>query len=155
MTSQRSHSEAETARIAEALAARLQPGDVVLIRGDLGAGKTAFVRGLAVGLGAADDDVSSPTFTLMQEYRGGRLPVYHVDLYRLERAADVEDLGLEDVEMGDGVLAVEWPERLGDRLWSDALRLTLEPTVDGARRLTAHAPAAWEGRWPAPQLPEQ
>ncbi|MGI8671597.1 MAG: tRNA (adenosine(37)-N6)-threonylcarbamoyltransferase complex ATPase subunit type 1 TsaE [Luteitalea sp.] len=141
MTSQRSHSEAETARIAEALAARLQPGDVVLIRGDLGAGKTAFVRGLAVGLGAADDDVSSPTFTLMQEYRGGRLPVYHVDLYRLERAADVEDLGLEDVEMGDGVLAVEWPERLARSL-PDAIAVEIAIVGDSTRDIRI-------GPWPA------
>lgn len=112
MTSCLSHSEAETAAIARDLARRLHAGDVLLIQGELGAGKTAFVRGLAGGLGVDEDDVSSPTFTLVQEYRGGRLPLYHADLYRLARAAEIDDLGLGDADMGDGVLAIEWPERL-------------------------------------------
>lgn len=102
-------SEAETEGVARAFAARLEPGDVLLIDGPLGAGKTAFVRGLAEGLGAAPEAVSSPTFTLIQEYGGGRLRLYHADLYRLT-AVEASDLGL--AETGEsGVLAVEWPDR--------------------------------------------
>ena len=94
-----------------ALAERLAAGDVLLLYGDLGAGKTAFVRGVARGLGAPDDDVSSPTFTLVQEYRGGRLTLFHADLYRLT-PAEAADLALHEVGE-DGVLAVEWADRLG------------------------------------------
>ena len=83
---------------------------MVLLYGDLGAGKTAFVRGIALGLGASDDDVSSPTFTLVQEYRGGRLTLFHADLYRLT-TAEAADLGLHEVGE-DGVLAIEWADRL-------------------------------------------
>ena len=106
-----SRSEDQTMAIARDVAATLSAGDVLLLSGDLGAGKTAFVRGLAEGLGVNPDDVSSPTFTLVHEYRGGRLALYHADLYRLERAA-TEDLGLEEMGVADGVLAIEWPERL-------------------------------------------
>src|SRR6185437_12133986 len=83
------NSESETAAIGRALAGTFSAGDVVLLEGDLGAGKTAFVRGLAEGLGVAPDDVSSPTFTLMQEYRGGRVPLIHVDLYRLNDPREI------------------------------------------------------------------
>jgi tRNA threonylcarbamoyladenosine biosynthesis protein TsaE len=107
----RSASEADTAVLAGRLAATLQAGDVLLLSGDLGAGKTAFVRGLAEGLGIDPAEVSSPTFTLVHEYRGGRLPLFHADLYRLDRAA-VDDLGLEEMGAADGVLAIEWPDRL-------------------------------------------
>ena len=105
------HSEAETADVGRALGQRLGAGDVVLLYGDLGAGKTAFVKGLAEGLGAARDEVSSPTFTLMQEYRGGRLTLFHVDLYRLDDPREVADLGLDEIA-AEGVLAVEWAEKL-------------------------------------------
>src|SRR5918995_4815895 len=104
-------SEAETAAVARDLAASLSPGDVLLLSGDLGAGKTAFVRGLAEGLGIDPGEVSSPTFTLLHEYRGGRLTLYHADLYRLDHTG-TEDLGLEEAGASDGVLAIEWPERL-------------------------------------------
>jgi tRNA threonylcarbamoyladenosine biosynthesis protein TsaE len=104
-------SEDETMALARELAATLRAGDVVLLSGNLGAGKTAFVRGLAAGLGVNPADVSSPTFTIVHEYRGGRLALYHADLYRLERTA-TEDVGLEEMGVKDGVLAVEWPDRL-------------------------------------------
>ena len=105
--------EEETSAAGERLAARIRPGDVVLLYGDLGAGKTAFVRGLARGLGASPDDVSSPTFTLVQEYHG-RVTLHHVDLYRL-KPIEVDDLGLDELTSGPVVVAVEWAER-----WTDA-----------------------------------
>jgi tRNA threonylcarbamoyladenosine biosynthesis protein TsaE len=109
----RTASEDETARVAGRLAASLPPGSVVLLFGDLGAGKTAFVRGMAAGLGLDPDEVSSPTFTLVQEYRGaGATPaLYHVDLYRLE-GGEAEDLGLEELSLAGGVVAIEWAEKL-------------------------------------------
>lgn len=105
------HSEQETADVGRALAARLDEGSVVLLYGDLGAGKTAFVRGLAEGLGIPGEQVSSPTFTLIQEHRGGRLPLLHVDLYRLSDSREIDDLGLD--ELGESaVVAIEWAEKL-------------------------------------------
>ena len=102
--------EVETMAVARELAERLSPGAVVLLHGDLGAGKTVFVRGLAEGLGVRPEDVSSPSFTLIQEY-AGTTPLYHVDLYRLT-PADAEDLGLEELMVGNGVVAIEWADRL-------------------------------------------
>lgn len=104
------NSEEETASAGESLAATLRPGDVVLLYGDLGAGKTAFVRGLARGLGATSDAVSSPTFTIVQEYAARAVTLYHVDLYRLE-PAEIDDLGLDDLVSSDGIVAVEWADR--------------------------------------------
>ena len=104
------HSEEATAAVGRALAPTLSAGDVLLLYGDLGAGKTAFVRGLAEGLGISRDEVSSPTFTLIQEYRGGRLPLFHVDLYRIEDPREFDELGLDEIAE-DGVLAIEWAER--------------------------------------------
>ena len=128
------HSEDETAAVARALASALQAGDVLLLSGDLGAGKTAFVRGLAEGLGVAPGEVSSPTFALVHEYRGGRLPLYHADLYRLDRAA-AGDLGLEEMGAVDGVLAIEWPDRLIHDL-PGAGTVHLEIVDDTTRRIT-------------------
>ena len=108
-----SRSEQETSDAGERFARRLDAGDVVLLYGDLGAGKTAFVRGLARGLGAAAEDVSSPTFTLVQEYHG-RVTLHHVDLYRL-RPVEVADLGLDEMSADGAIVAVEWAER-----WTDA-----------------------------------
>lgn len=105
------NSEAATAAIARDMASTLTPGAVLLLSGDLGAGKTVFVRGLAEGLGADPDEVSSPTFTLLHEYRGGRLTLHHADLYRLSAGA-TEDLGLDELVASGGVLAIEWPDRL-------------------------------------------
>ena len=105
------NSEAETSALANQFARSLTAGAVILLSGDLGAGKTAFVRGLAEGLGIDPGLVSSPTFTLIQEYRGGRLPLHHVDLYRL-RSIEVDDLGLDELTLEAGVTAIEWPDRL-------------------------------------------
>ena len=115
MSSVTTASEAETEQAGEGLARQLASGAVILLYGNLGAGKTAFVRGLARGLGANPEDVSSPTFTIIQEYAGARAPLHHVDLYRLE-PAEVDDLGLDDLVAGDGIVAIEWAERWkGDR----------------------------------------
>src|SRR5215475_16180767 len=92
-----SHSQDETADVGRQLASTLEPGSVLLLVGDLGAGKTALVRGLAEGLGVLPEEVSSPTFTLVQEYRGGRVPLFHVDLYRLDDVREIEDLGLDEI----------------------------------------------------------
>ena len=130
-------SEDETAAVGERLAAALNAGDVVLLYGDLGAGKTAFTRGLARGLGALAEDVTSPTFTLVQEYRG-RLPLYHVDLYRLdEREAD--DLGLEELVLGDGIVAIEWAERWRGRP-DDVVEVRLEHAGEDRRRIVISRP---------------
>lgn len=126
-------SEEETAAAGARLAAAVHPGDVVLLYGDLGAGKTAFVRGLAQGLGADPADVSSPTFTLVQEYRG-RVTLYHVDLYRLEER-EVDDLGLEELVLGDGVVAIEWAERWRGRP-DDVIDVRIEDEGEERRRIT-------------------
>lgn len=134
MTTHTTGSEDETSAVARALAAELAAGDILLLSGDLGAGKTAFVRGLAGGLGIDPGEVSSPTFTLVHEYRGGRLTLYHVDLYRLDRAA-TDDLGLEEVGVADGVLAIEWPDRLTHPL-GPAMRVHIDIVDDTTRRIS-------------------
>ena len=131
-------SEAETEAAGTRLAQSLCAGDVVLLYGDLGAGKTAFTRGLAQGLGIDPADVSSPTFTLIQEYHG-RLPLYHVDLYRLDER-EVDDLGLEELVVGDGVVVIEWAERWRGRP-DDVIDVRLEHVDDEHRRLTLSRPA--------------
>jgi tRNA threonylcarbamoyladenosine biosynthesis protein TsaE len=128
------HSEEETATVARELAAGLKAGDVILLSGNLGAGKTAFVRGLATGLGIDPEDVSSPTFTLVHEYRGGRLTLYHADLYRLERVA-TEDIGLEEMGVSNGVLAIEWPDRLAHAL-PGARAVGIEIVDETTRRIS-------------------
>ena len=128
-----SHSEEETTAVARHLAAGLTAGTVLLLSGDLGAGKTAFVRGLAQGLGVDPEEVSSPTFTLVHEYRGGRLTLFHADLYRLERV-DTDDLGLQDADVAAGVLAVEWPERLACPI-AGATSISIEIAGENERRI--------------------
>jgi tRNA threonylcarbamoyladenosine biosynthesis protein TsaE len=130
------------------LAKVVRAGDVVTLSGPLGAGKTSIARGLLAALGLAGE-APSPSFAIVQPYRPPEvyLPVLHVDLYRLDDPAEVEELGLED-ERGDGLLLVEWPERAGNGAWPEALALTLAMEPDGGRRLTARVPAAWERRWP-------
>jgi tRNA threonylcarbamoyladenosine biosynthesis protein TsaE len=127
-------SEAETEQAGERLADDLAAGAVVLLYGDLGAGKTAFVRGLARGFGASPDDVSSPTFTIIQEYAGTTFTLYHVDLYRLE-PAEVDDLGLDDLIDAGGIVAIEWAERWNGRP-ADVVEVTIEHLGGDARRIT-------------------
>jgi tRNA threonylcarbamoyladenosine biosynthesis protein TsaE len=131
-------SEEETQAVARELSATLRAGDVLLISGDLGAGKTVFVRGLAEGLGIDPREVSSPTFTIVHEYRGHGLTLYHADLYRLERAA-TDALGLEEIGVKDGVLAIEWPDRLSHEL-PGARLIRLEVVNDSSRRITIGPP---------------
>jgi tRNA threonylcarbamoyladenosine biosynthesis protein TsaE len=130
-------SEDETATLGRELAATLSAGDVLLLYGDLGAGKTAFVRGLAEGLGVSRDEVSSPTFTLIQEYRGGRLTLFHVDLYRIEDPREFDELGLDEIAE-DGVLAIEWAERLPAPP-SHAVRVSIEHAGESERRVTVES----------------
>jgi tRNA threonylcarbamoyladenosine biosynthesis protein TsaE len=128
------HSESETAAVGRALAASLSAGDVVLLYGDLGAGKTAFVKGLAEGLGVAREEVSSPTFTLVQEYRAGRLPLFHVDLYRLDDPRELDDLGLDEIAE-DGVLAIEWAGKLPQPP-AHAVRVSIDHAGETERLVT-------------------
>ncbi len=127
-------SEAETEGVAATLARRLRAGDVVLLVGDLGAGKTVFVRGLATGLEADPEEVSSPTFTLIQEYKGGRLPLYHVDLYRLT-AREAGDLGLEELTSGEAIVAIEWAEKLEEPL-AGGIRVRIADKGEDRREIT-------------------
>jgi tRNA threonylcarbamoyladenosine biosynthesis protein TsaE len=128
------------------LAPLLRPGDMVTLSGPLSAGKTTMVRGLLAALGHRGE-VPSPSFAIVQPYEELMPPIWHVDLYRIENPADIEELGLDDIR-ADGVLIVEWPEHGGK--WSGALTLSLEVLEDGSRGLTEDVPEAWEGRWPPP-----
>jgi tRNA threonylcarbamoyladenosine biosynthesis protein TsaE len=128
-----SHSQTETAAAGRELAQALAPGSIVLLSGDLGAGKTAFVRGMAEGLGIDPSEVTSPTFTLIQEYTGGRLRLHHVDLYRLT-SEEVNDLGLDDLTLEGGVTAIEWPDRL-PRPFDGAIHVRIEHGDDTTRTI--------------------
>lgn len=128
------HSPEETERLAQALAALLQPGDIIAYRGDLGAGKTAFTRGLAKGLGCREQ-VTSPTYTIVNEYLSGRLPLFHFDMYRLASSDDLWSIGWEDYLDRGGVCAVEWSENVDDAM-ENALWVTLESLGGDDRRIT-------------------
>jgi tRNA threonylcarbamoyladenosine biosynthesis protein TsaE len=129
-----SRSEDETAAVACELAEGFHGGEVVLLIGELGAGKTAFVRGLARGLGGDPDEVSSPTFVLLTAYPG-RLTLHHADLYRLRGDGDERELGLEELPGPRGVLAVEWAERLRQTPWRRAVRVSLAHAGDDTRTI--------------------
>jgi len=137
--------EAATARAGAKLAGSARPGDVITLSGPLGVGKTALARGFLAGLGYAGE-VPSPSFAIVQPYEELDPPVWHVDLYRIERGSEIDELGLDSA--GDAVLIVEWPERAGEHSWQGALGLSLEFGPDDDRILTARVPPAWEGRWP-------
>ena len=124
----------QTERVGAALGKILTPGTVIAYRGDLGAGKTAFTRGLARGLGS-DELVTSPTYTIVNEYLGGRLPLFHFDMYRLGSSDDLFDIGWEDYLDRGGVCAVEWSENVADAL-EDALVITIDKLGDETRRIT-------------------
>ena len=128
------NSPAETEAIGAALGQRLQPGTVLAYRGDLGAGKTAFTRGLAKGLGCGEI-VTSPTYTIVNEYLSGRLPLFHFDMYRLHSSDDLWDIGWEDYLERGGICAVEWSENVDDAM-EDAIYVTIEKLGEEARRIT-------------------
>jgi len=124
----------ETEALGQALGAVLVPGTVLAYAGDLGAGKTAFTRGLARGLGASDP-VTSPTYTIVNEYLSGRMPLFHFDMYRLSSSDDLWDIGWEDYLERGGVCAVEWSENVADAL-EGAIRVHIEKTGEDTRRIT-------------------
>ena len=138
---------ADAGRIGALIGATLVPGDVVLLSGDLGAGKTTLARAMLKAQGLAGE-APSPTFAIVQPYAPPEvdLPVAHVDLYRIEEEDELIELGLDDY-LHDGALLIEWPERLGTQGWPEALALRISGAGD-ARVLTADVPAAWEARWP-------
>jgi tRNA threonylcarbamoyladenosine biosynthesis protein TsaE len=137
--------EQATADLGRALAMALRRGDVVTLSGPLGVGKTQFVRAILASLGHSGE-VPSPTFAIVQPYEELDPPVWHVDLYRVDDPGELDELGLDSLE--EAVLLVEWPERAGEASWPEALRLRLDFAEDGARRLTANVPPAWQERWP-------
>lgn len=128
------HSPEETEKLGAALAQRLKPGTIIAYTGDLGAGKTAFTRGLAKGLGYTQP-VTSPTYTIVNEYLGGRLPLFHFDMYRLASSDDLWDIGWEDYLEREGVCAVEWSENVQDAM-EDAITVTIEKLGETTRQIT-------------------
>jgi len=128
-------SEEETMEFGRALARGLKGGELILLEGDLGLGKTVFARGVAAGLGVPPEDVSSPSFTLIQEYRGGRLPVFHVDLYRLDREEDLSTLGLDEILEAQGITLVEWGEKLPAYYAARAIVVRFHDVGEGCRRI--------------------
>ncbi|WP_242122594.1 tRNA (adenosine(37)-N6)-threonylcarbamoyltransferase complex ATPase subunit type 1 TsaE [Sphingobium sp. Sx8-8] len=139
--------EAAMLAFGQKLAALVRIGDVIALEGGLGAGKTTLARGILEGLGL-EEEAPSPSFAIVQPYAVPevRLPVAHVDLYRLDGPEEAEELGLDEYAM-DSLLIVEWPDRLGEGAWPDALRFHIDIAPDGARRLTARVPGAWTERW--------
>jgi len=135
--------EDATARLGADLAKVARPGDVITLSGPLGVGKTAFARGFIAALGH-EGEVPSPSFAIVQPYEDLSPPVWHVDLYRVEKASELEELGLDSA--ADAVLLVEWPDRAG--VWDQALALSLAFGQNEDRILTAKVPPSWEGRWP-------
>ena len=128
------NSPIETEKVGEALGKILQPSSILAYEGDLGAGKTAFTRGLARGLGAKEQ-VTSPTYTIVNEYLSGRMPLFHFDMYRLASSDDLWDIGWEDYLERGGVCAVEWSENVDDAM-ENAIYVTIEKTGEDARRIT-------------------
>ena len=129
------NSPAETEALGQRLAETLQPGDVIAYTGDLGAGKTAFTRGLARGLGITER-ITSPTFTIVNEYLGGRLPLFHFDMYRLKNLDEAFDIGIEDYLFCGAVCFIEWPERIEDILPDDTVTVHITVNDDDSRTLT-------------------
>lgn len=137
-----SHSEAETEAFGERLAAALSPGAVVAYRGGLGMGKTAFTRGLARGLGCRGR-VTSPTFTIVNEYEGGTLPLFHFDMYRLRDADDLFDIGWEDFLRRGGVCAVEWSETIQEALEPDTIYVDIRRGAETNQRILTIRGPGW------------
>ena len=130
-----SKSVEETRALGRRIAARLRPGDVLLLEGDLGAGKSELARGIAGGLGV-EETITSPTFTILNMYESGRLPLYHFDWYRLESSEELYELGMDEYLGGNGVALVEWPERCPDAIPECCLRIHLQPCGEDVRAVT-------------------
>ena len=131
-----SNSPDETVAFGRRFAENLKPGDVLALTGDLGSGKTQFVKGLAAGIGAATP-ATSPTFTLIHEYSGGRLPIYHFDFFRVEDRQSAERLGLDDYFFGDGVSVIEWADKFPDLIPETARWISFETKSETQRAITA------------------
>ncbi|QTE68215.1 tRNA (adenosine(37)-N6)-threonylcarbamoyltransferase complex ATPase subunit type 1 TsaE [Clostridiales bacterium] len=125
-------SAAETRALGEKLAGRLRPGDVLLLEGDLGAGKSELTRGIAKGLGVAET-VTSPSFTILNVYESGRCPLYHFDWYRLESSEELYELGMDEYLGGDGIAVVEWPGRCPDAVPESAVRIRMTAAGENER----------------------
>jgi tRNA threonylcarbamoyladenosine biosynthesis protein TsaE len=136
ITSQRVETRSldETLRFGERLSEGLRAGDVVALSGELGAGKTVLIKGIARGLGITQE-VTSPTFTLVHEYGGGRVPLYHIDLYRLDNVEQAMAIGIEEYLTGNGVTAIEWSEKIESLLPAGAIRIRLTALDENARRI--------------------
>jgi tRNA threonylcarbamoyladenosine biosynthesis protein TsaE len=129
------HSSEETIALGRRLAAKLTPPKIVLLRGDLGAGKTTLVKGIAVGFqAAAEEDVTSPTFTLVHEYRGVRANLYHIDLYRVDTQRQLETLGLDDLIADDSILLIEWGEKFARFERDRDVEIAIEKTEESSRK---------------------
>ncbi len=124
-----SYSAEETFRLGEMTGGKLKPGTVICLDGDLGAGKTVFVKGVAKGLGVTDT-VCSPTFTILQEYRDGRMPLYHFDVYRIEDPEEMYEIGFDDYLYGEGVCLIEWAKNVAELIPEGALKITITKDLD-------------------------
>ena len=131
------NSAAETRELGKRLAEKLKAGDVILLEGDLGAGKSEFARGVAKGLGVTET-VTSPSFTILNVYESGKLPLYHFDWYRLESEEELYELGMDEYLGGDGIAVVEWAERCPEAVPENVLRIRLEVTGGESRRITVN-----------------
>ena len=129
------HTSEETIELGRKIGAQLVKGDVLAMTGTLAAGKTTLTKGIAQALGV-DDNVTSPTFCLISEYEGKKLPLYHMDVYRLEGAEDFANLGVDDMLYGDGVCVVEWSEKVASELPKRAIKITIEPLEGSERKIT-------------------
>jgi tRNA threonylcarbamoyladenosine biosynthesis protein TsaE len=135
-----SNSEKDTLTAGRELAAQLEPGSIVSLFGDLGAGKTHFVKGLAGFFDVPENEVNSPTFTLIHEYTSGRIPVYHFDAYRLNSPEEALGIGIPEYLHGDGICVIEWPEKLGKLIPPDAIQVRFTKTGPNSREITINQP---------------
>jgi tRNA threonylcarbamoyladenosine biosynthesis protein TsaE len=133
-------SEEETAELGASIGRGLKGGELILLDGDLGLGKTVLARGISIGIGVAPEDVSSPSYILVQEYIGGRVPLFHVDLYRLDSPEETESLGLDEILSAGGVVIVEWGSKLPGFYRNDALSIQFHDIGEGSRRIELLAP---------------
>ena len=128
-------SEEETLRLGRVVAGGFKGGELILLEGDLGLGKTVFAKGIAEGLGISRDEVTSPSFTIVQEYEGGRFPMFHVDLYRIEGIEEISTLGVEEILAGGGIVVVEWGDKLPPYLRRDAITVRFRDVGEGSRQI--------------------